>query len=157
VRSRPLRRLLLSLAAVLLIVAVAVPVAIAAQSVPVSGTFREHSFKVIDQRTEGTDTIIDRTVKVNFRGSFDGKGDAVERVTLHADGSGEVIGQITFTGCVEGQCGTAQLLFEGTSPDSQFFDGQFTVLSGTGQLEGLRGNGEFFQAPNGTYSGTVRF
>ena len=41
--------------------------------------------------------VLDRSLKVRFRGTFDGAGDAVEQVRWHADGSGDVSGEITFT------------------------------------------------------------
>ena len=152
----PQRRLLF-IAAALLLMAVTVPAAVAAESVAVSGSFHEHSFKVLDQRTEGEDTVITRSLKVNFKGSFHGKGDAVEEVTLHPDGTGEVIGEIHFVGCVTDRCGSAEILFEGTLPNPEVANGTFTVVRGTGGLAGIRGRGEFVQAPDGTYSGAVRF
>jgi hypothetical protein len=150
------RRLLFVVAAVLLM-AVAVPAAVAAESIAVSGSFHEHSFKVLDQRTEGEDTVVTRSLKVNFKGSFHGKGDAVEEVTLHPDGTGEVTGQIAFVGCVIDRCGTAEIRFEGTLPNPEVANGTFTVASGTGGLAGISGEGDFFEAPHGTYTGTVRF
>ena len=155
-RSR-IHRALLAGALALTAAVIAVPSATADAGIDASGTFREHSFKVIDQQVVGTDTVLDRSLKVRFRGTFDGTGDAVEQVTVHADGSGDVTGRITFTGCVADRCGTAELAFAGSSPDSQFFDGRFTVVSGTDGLATLQGKGEFFHAPDGTYSGTVRF
>jgi hypothetical protein len=151
------RRVLSAGVAALAAATVAVPSASADPGVAAAGRFKEHSFKVLGQQVVGTDMVIDRSLKVNFKGTFDGTGDAVERVTLHADGSGDVTGLITFSGCVSDRCGTAELAFEGSSPDSQFFDGRFTVVSGTGDLASLRGKGEFSHAPDGTYSGTVRF
>src|ERR671915_409492 len=121
----PQRRLLF-IAAALLLMAVTVPAAVAAESVAVSG-------------------------------SFHGKGDAVEEVTLHPDGTGEVIGEIHFVGCVTDRCGSAEILFEGTLPNPEVANGTFTVVRGTGGLAGIRGRGEFLQAPDGTYSGAVRF
>ena len=152
-----LRRVLLAAIAALCLSAVAVPVATADEATAIGGSFREHSFKLLGQQVAGNDTIVQRSLKGNVKGCFDGFGDAVERVTLHSDGSGEVTGQILFTGCVVGRCGTALLAFEGSSADSQFFDGRFTVVSGSGELENLGGKGTFFHAPSGTYQGTVRF
>ena len=143
--------------AVALAMAVAVPAAIAAESVPVSGTFHEHSFHVLDQHTEGDDTVITRSLKVKFKGDFAGKGEAVEQVTLHPDGTGEVTGTIHFDGCVTDRCGTAELAFEGTLPNPEVANGTFTVVGGTGELAGMQGEGEFQNAPDGTYTGTVQF
>jgi hypothetical protein len=143
--------------AALLMTAVAAPASVAADSVAVSGSFHEHSFKVLDQRTEGDDTIITRSLKVNFKGGFAGKASALEEVTLHPDGTGEVTGTIDFVGCVHDRCGTAEILFEGTLPNPEVANGTFTVVGGTGGLDGIRGRGEFLQAPDGTYTGTVRF
>jgi Protein of unknown function (DUF3224) len=152
----PQRHLLVVVAA-LLMTAVAAPAAVAADSVAVSGTFHEHTFKVLDQRTEGEDTVITRSLKVNFKGDFAGKASALEEVTLHPDGTGEVTGTIDFVGCVHDRCGTAEILFEGTLPNPEVANGTFTVVGGTGGLDGIRGRGEFLQAPDGTYTGTVRF
>lgn len=129
----------------------------AAANVALGGTFHEHSFKVLEQHNEGAETVITRSLKVNFHGTFKGKATAVERVTLHPDGTGEVTGRIDFEGCVTHRCGTAEILFEGTLPNPEVANGTFTVVSGTGELAGIRGKGEFFNAPDGTYTGTVRF
>jgi hypothetical protein len=152
----PQRHLLVVVAA-LLMTAVAAPAAVAAESVSVSGRFHEHSFKVLEQRTEGEDTVITRSLKVNFKGSFQGKGDAIEQVRLHPDGTGEVTGRIDFVGCVTDRCGSAEIPFEGTLPNPEVANGTFSVLSGSGGLAGISGEGDFFQAPDGTYTGTVRF
>jgi hypothetical protein len=156
-RSGRIHRVVVAGVAVLVAATVTVPPATADDGVAATGTFHEHSFRVLDQRAVGTDTVLDRSLKVNFKGTFDGTAEAVEQVTIHADGSGDVTGTISFTGCVSDRCGTAELAFQGTSPDSRFFDGRFTVVSGTGGLASLRGKGEFFHAPDGTYFGAVRF
>lgn len=155
--SAKVKRGLYAALATLVLVAIAVPAALAAEGVAVSGSFHEHSFKVLEQHTEGADTVITRSLKVNFKGDFAGKASAVEQVTLHPDGTGEVTGQIDFVGCVTDRCGTAEILFEGTLPNPEVADGTFTVVGGTGDLAGIRGRGEFLQAPDGTYTGTVRF
>jgi hypothetical protein len=69
-------------------------------------------------------------------------------------------GNVTFTGSVDGKTGTLELLFRGTSPGAvDDWNGTWRILSGTGELANLHGNGVFWA--NGLmdvhYEGQIHF
>lgn len=106
-----------------------------------------------------------------YQGDFDGESTEEYKVVLHgSDGgwpplfeSGFYKGTVTFTGTVAERTGTVVMLFVGTSPGGEGgidnWSGTWRIISGTGDLANLHGQGVFWN--NGTldihYEGRIQF
>ncbi len=130
------------------------------QPIPASGTFALLGPpEVLSSQTVGGTTFITQRSRYRLTGTFTGTTVAEERVILLPTGDQILVGQHTFTGTVAGRSGTARFVTVARG-DATAFQGQFTILSGTGGLANLRGQGTFegsAQTFTGTYAGTLFF
>lgn len=83
------------------------------------------------------------------------------RTLVHATGAANFHGTETCTCVVQGRAGTLLFGFEGTGEPNGTFVGHFVILSGTGGLRNLRGQGSIMGpgpgSVSGTYSGEIHF
>ena len=100
------------------------------------------------------------------QGAFVGTSTEVYDIVLHGSQGNFVyeyafyMGNVTFTGTVEGATGTLEFLFIGTSPGAlDVWDGTWRIISGTGELANLHGNGVFWATGLGAvhYEGQIHF
>ena len=94
-------------------------------------------------RSAGPNTIITDTLGSVLSGTFSGTSVLQERYVLRADGSFIERAVETFTGTVNGVAGTATFVDVITGDLTSSFHGSFVVVSGTGGLANLRGQGTF--------------
>lgn len=107
---------------------------------------------------EGQNTIYTYTQQAEDFGGVTGTYTDEETLTLHLDNTGTFSGTATCTCTIGGKSGTYMYSFNGTSQPDGSYQGQYTIIQGTGDLANLRGQGEFQGKGNqGTYSGQYHF
>ena len=144
-----------SLAAIVAIALLAQPAAATAPSTR-SGTFAFTSMTGTGSRDAGPNTVITATATGILSGALAGTFTEELRQVFHADGTSEFHGTVTCTCTVGVMAGTIVIRFEGSGigGSAGSVEGQFTVVSASGNLEGLHGQGTFAQtspAVAGTY------
>ena len=109
-------------------------------------------------RTADGNTFIDFTAIEAFTGGFAGTGDDVGTVVFYASGGVTVQAVEMFAGTVNGVPGTLVLRGEGAGVPSAV-QGHLVILSGTGDLANLRGQGTFVAivGVGGPYSMQIHF
>jgi hypothetical protein len=115
--------------------------------IPVSGTL-DYTFTITDIWVADGNTFIEATEKEVWTGNFSGTAQSVFRVVIFSSGFWNVWLRSNFTGEVDGKSGTMviQLVGKRTWWDEERFwwYGQWVILSGTGELENLRGRGTWW-------------
>jgi hypothetical protein len=119
-----------------------------ASTQPAAGTFTEGPETILEERQSGGNLIIELTRAVVFTGTYDGGGQAYQRIVIHKDGSANLQMTVTFSGLACGQ--PAELEFNVVAQvqfDENFMGdvaGTYTVIdSGRSDSRTLRGRGEF--------------
>jgi hypothetical protein len=129
----------------------------AATPVSASGSVTQTSFTVTGTRSADGVTFFTFTETDRLSGTFTGdsvlSGECIQRST------GPILCQAheTFSGTALGESGTVNFLdLISIDPSTGTFEGRFIVLSGSGGLAGIHGQGTFHgQGTTGTYSATV--
>jgi uncharacterized protein DUF3224 len=120
-----------------------------------SGTFT-FAATVTSSRTAGGNTFLTLTGTEAISGAITGAATVDFTQVNHSSGDSNSNGLITCPACiVGGRTGTAVFRFEGSGAFSTAdpFAGQFVVLSASGGLSGLRGDGTFTAIDGGgTYT-----
>ena len=141
-----------SIAAIAVTMLLAFPAAATAPT-SASGTFVFASMTPTGARSADGNTIITANATGALSGALTGTFTEALRQVLHSDGTSELHGTITCTCTVGGMTGTVVIRFQGSGTGSGVA-GEFAVLSSSGGLEGLLGQGTFAQtspAVAGTY------
>ena len=151
--GRPLAKA--GLAAIVAVALLAQPAAATEPSTG-SGNFVFTSMTPTGARTADSNTIITANATGALSGALTGTFTEELRQVFHADGTSDFHGTVTCTCTIGGMTGTVVLRFEGsgTGGSAGSVAGQFTVVSASGNLEGLHGQGTFAQtspAVAGTY------
>ena len=121
-----------------------------------SGTFSFAPISSTSRQADGN-TFLEVTASETISGSITGAATVQFSQVVHADGSVNTNGRITCVCTVDGRTGTVVFRFEGTGSSTNL-DGQFGVLSGTGGLADLRGQGTFHAVGlAGTYTFSWHF
>jgi len=119
----------------------------------ITGTFTFTSNQLITTRTAGPNILVTSMITLALTGGLSGTIDQTSTALTTAQGLTVDVGQtrLAFTGTVAGASGT--LLFASTANTAGgTFHGHFTILSGTGGLANLRGEGTF--SVTSPYGGT---
>ena len=143
--------ILLVLPAILLL-----PAVYATKPASSNGTFTITNVMPVSSKTAGGNTFTTADLTFALTGVFSGK--VVETATTQlTTASGHIVdvggGTATFTGTVNGASGTLAFLIVGNNSGG-VFHGHFTIISGTGGLANLRGEGTFQSTSptTGTYT-----
>ena len=93
----------------------------------------------------GATSMVVIEVAEDFHGDIEGQGRARMLQALRPDGSASFVGHERVTATLAGRSGTFLFQDAGTLSSTGDVDGRWFVVpdSGTGQLEGLRGEGTF--------------
>lgn len=121
---------------------------------PASGTFVDVTTST-QVRTADGNLIITQTVTQTLTGTFTGTASQQATTVVHETGAANFHGSETCTCTVAGRSGSLVFGFSGTAAPDGSFEGQFVILSGTGDLANLNGRGTI-QSP-GTYTGVIHF
>lgn len=144
------------------------PAVHATPTIPVSGTF-DYTYVITGIREADGNVFIYATEDEVWLGDFAGTSQAVFRVEIFSEGFWNVWLRSTFTGTVQGKSGTLVIQLVGKRTGEPFWwYGQWVILSGTGELANLRGQGTWWgpgyegleipgERPDIYYSGNIHF
>jgi hypothetical protein len=132
---------------------------------PAAGTFTTTVTSLVPIRTADGNTAFDVAGTIVVTGTFSGSGPITFALLVRATGQDNFLGQFTCSPCrVEGRSGSIVVGFTATGVFGvgNALNGQYTILSGTGGLANLHGQGPFsgIQTPTGfqgVYSGKTLF
>lgn len=147
------RRLALISATVLAIGASATPALASSQAA--SGSFTEGPETITSEQFADGNEIYTLTREAVFSGTYEGVGQAEQRIVIHKDGSANLQMTIAFTGLA---CGQPATLTFNVSARVDFvnntFAGHYAVIGGE---HGPRGHGTFSGTPGtgGIYDGSI--
>jgi hypothetical protein len=146
------RRLAVLLTAAAGLAASAAPAVAASQ--PAAGTFAEGPATYLTDRMVGDDEVVTLTRQVEFTGTYDGSGQAAERIVIHPDGTADVQIAIHFAGLACGRSARLVFLIAAQSDLVESVVGRYVVLD-RGQV---RGSGRFDAVPDvgGPYQGSAQ-
>ncbi len=131
----------------------------AAPPIPVSGTF-DYVPTLLETRTADGNTWRYATEVEMWTGDFVGTGFSTFRAEIFSAGFWNVWLRSTFTGTVLGNAGTLDIQLVGLR-EGGIWNGHWVILSGTGDLAGIRGQGTWsgpgFPGPSPyiSYSGQI--
>jgi hypothetical protein len=150
------RRLAVIGAAVVGLAAWASPALAASQ--PVSGSFAEGPETITSEQFADGNQIYTLTREAVFSGTYEGVGQAEQRIVIHKDGSANLQMTIAFTGLACGQ--RATLTFNVTATVDfvdNTFAGHYAVIGGEPGGLVTRGQGTFSGTPGtgGIYDGSI--
>jgi hypothetical protein len=138
----------------------------AALPTPAEGYF-DYTYIITGTRAADGNLFIYATEDEVWVGDLAGTSQAAFRVEIFTEGFWNVWLRSTFTGTVQGKSGTLviQLVGKRTMWDAERFwwYGQWVIISGTGELENLRGQGNWWgpgfgaMGPDIFYSGQIHF
>ena len=126
-----------------------IPTVLAKKPIAVSGTWSWRTpsmpsppgFFTVKKLANGN-TFIHADDDALFTGTFDGTGYDVFTMTVHPNGFATGSGRTLFTGTVMGKSGTLVIMWVGNTKDeSGWWWFKWVILSGTGELANLRGQG----------------
>jgi hypothetical protein len=121
---------------------------------PVSGTFVDVVTST-QVRTADGNLIITQTISQTLTGTITGTASQQATTVVHPTGAANFFGAETCTCTVAGKTGSLVIGFSGTSAPNGSIEGQFVIISGTGDLANLNGRGTL-QSPN-SYTGVIHF
>jgi hypothetical protein len=121
---------------------------------PASGTFVDVVTSMQTRMADGN-VIITQTISQTLMGTFTGTASQQATTVVHRTGAANFFGAETCTCTVAGKTGSLVIGFSGTSAPNGSFEGQFVIVSGTGDLANLNGRGTI-QSPN-VYTGVIHF
>ena len=155
----------LVLCCITLLSALLIPVIHATKAIPVSGRWT-YTPAPISTRWAGSNFIVDGHEESKWTGTFEGSSYDTFTVIKHdayPDPNSprfvNVIGVINFVGTVEGKEGTLVIKFVGkTGEETGEWYGTWVILSGTDELENLRGRGIWWgPSTDLDYTGKIHF
>jgi hypothetical protein len=150
------RRLAVISATVIAIAASAAPALASTQ--PAAGSFTEGPETITSEQFADGNEIYTLTRQAVFSGTYDGVGQAEQRIVIHRDGSANLQMTIAFTGLA---CGHPATLTFNVSATVDFvtdtFDGHYAIVGGEPGEDEARGHGTFSGMPGtgGIYDGRV--
>jgi hypothetical protein len=121
---------------------------------PASGTFVDVVTSTQVRMADGN-VIITQRISQTLIGTFTGTASQQATTVVHPTGAANFFGAETCTCTVAGKTGSLVIGFSGTSAHNGSFEGQFVIVSGTGDLANLNGRGTI-QSPN-VYTGVIHF
>jgi len=93
-------------------------------------------------RVADGNTFLDTTETGQWTGTFSGTSTEIGKVVQHSSGLVSFKGAVSFVGNVGDKSGTLEMLAVGSKPDrGADWEGTWVIISGTGDLSTLRGQG----------------
>ena len=135
-------------------------IAYASPPTEMSGTYTFIHTSILDIRQAGGNTIIKDVTNQDLDGDIIGSAIFERTLILHSSGKYNIQGIDTITASVGDRSGTLTLRITGTGDMiAGTVQGKWTILSGTGELANLRGQGVLTGVSNvaGSYSGQIHF
>lgn len=117
--------------------------ALASSPVPASGSAVALAVTGFEPRPAGPNLSFIQTSTGEMSGTLEGTTEAVENVVIHPNGNLSAHGRLTCHCTVDGRSGVLELAWstigEVTGEATADIRGRFVIVSGTGDLSGLRG------------------
>ena len=100
---------------------------------------------ILEARTAGCNMFLHTFENGLWTGTFEGTSTEDGKVVVHCSGAWSFNAIVSFEGEVDGKVGTLTMSVGGSAPD-EFTDwqGRWVILSGTGELANLRGQGTWW-------------
>jgi hypothetical protein len=111
-------------------------------------------------KVAGCNLFVDTSEDGVWTGTFNGTSTESGRIALHCSGAVSFHAIVSFEGTVDGKYGTFKMSVVGSKPDqSSDWTGKYVILSGTGELAGLKSQGIWYgPGPSGIdYKGNYHF
>jgi len=106
-----------------------------------AGLWQYRTF-ILEVREAGCNTFLKTLEDGLWTGTFDGISTEDGTVVIHCSGAWSFNAIVSFEGSVAGRNGTLTMSVVGSRPDgSADWEGKYVILSGTGELDNLRGQG----------------
>jgi len=141
-----------------------IPSALASKPTTVSGTVTYYPYPTSEPRVAGGNTFLEGAETADWSGDFSGTSFDTWTVLMHSTGVWSIPGgvHVSFTGTAGGMSGTLEILLIGKGPvdtsGAPHWTGHWVVLSGTGDLANLDGNGDWWGIGTSLgYSGQIQF
>ena len=99
---------------------------------------------IMDSREADGNMFFSTTETATWTGLLEGESYAECTVVVHSSGLWFYKAVATFEGEVDGKTGTLTLRFLGSRWGTEDWEGKWVILSGTGELAGLKGQGTFW-------------
>ncbi len=151
---------LLNLSPALLLLMILMPNAQATHSMPVEGNW-QYAMNIDSIRPAGDNMVLKVTETGSWTGDFSGSSTMQVSGVLHSKGFITFEGIIYFEGSVLGKEGTLVIQYSGRVTSTNEIVSQWIILSGTGDLDGLKGQGVLSgvggPGDNLQYSGNVHY
>jgi hypothetical protein len=109
-------------------------------------SWNEETYEELDDGGKLTRAVVEQT----FTGDIVGEGAVQWLMSYRGDGTAHFLGLQRVRGVLDGRSGTFLMETSGEF-DGAEAHGTWTVVAGTGELEGLRGTGGF-RAPHGSHA-----
>jgi hypothetical protein len=115
--------------------------ALAGPPEPAEGLWQYQPF-ILEVREAGCNTFMKTFENGVWTGTFEGTSTEDGRVVIHCSGAWSFKAIVSFEGSVAGKTGTFEMSVVGKRPDATAdWVGKYVILSGTGDLADLRGQG----------------
>jgi hypothetical protein len=159
------KKRVLTLVTMILILSTLSAPALAGPPTEVGGLWQYTPYFVSVRMADGN-TFLETFEEAIWTGDFDGESTEDGQVVIRASGSWSYKGIVSFEGTVDGRSGTMEMFVAGRRPDGfSDWQGRFVILSGTGELASLRGQGTWWgpgapdlgQQGDIFYSGKIHF
>ena len=105
----------------------------------------QYTSTVLGVKEAGCNTFVTTFENGLWTGTFDGVSTEDGQVVIHCNGAWSFNAIVSFEGTVDGKYGTFEMSVVGTRPDGLAeWEGKYVILSGTGELDNLRGQGIWY-------------
>jgi hypothetical protein len=131
---------IVTLLAVFAALSMLAPPALAEPPTPVSGTF-DYTFEILDSWTANGNTFLYAVEYEDWEGDFTGTAVAHFTVAMFSSGFWNVHLRSESTGTVGDKQGSMIIQLVGKKPADDDWSGQWVIISGTGELANVRGQG----------------
>ena len=109
---------------------------------------------ILEVKEAGCNTFMKTFENGLWTGTFEGSSTEDGKVVIHCSGAWSFNAIVSFEGSVAGRTGTLTMSVVGSRPDGlSDWEGKYVILSGTGELASLRGQGIWW-GPGASAPGT---
>jgi hypothetical protein len=139
-----MKKRLVTLVAVVMVLSVLIVPVQAGPPVEASGLWQYKPY-ILEQRMADGNTFLKTFEEGKWTGTLSGTSTEDGKVVIHRNGDWSFNAIVSFEGTVDGKSGTLEMSVVGKRPDgAPEWEGKWVILSGTGELATLRGQGTWW-------------